>query len=287
MATSSTGRTGRTSRPRALILDIYGAFARRLGNWLAVSHLVTLLADLGVDEHAVRSAISRMKRRGLLAPSRRDGVMGYTLTDTALAILAEGDPHIYGNHEPARLDDPWALAVFSVPETQRGRRHALRTRLTRLGFGTLAPGVWIAPARLIPETEATLRRGDLTDCVDLYEARYRNFATLHDMIERAWDLDALDAMYKQFLADAEPVLDRWARAETAAFDQRRRDAFVDYIGVLHQWRRLPFLDPGLPTEVLPRDWAGTRARRVFLSLIDRIEPAAYRYVVRTGGGGKA
>lgn len=277
----STSSNSRTSQPRAFILDIYGAFARRLGNWFAVSHLVTLLADLGVDEHAVRSAISRMKRRGLLTQSRRDGLMGYALTDIALAVLAEGDSRIYGNYEPARIDDPWALAIFSVPETQRSRRHVLRTQLTRLGFGTLAPGVWIAPARLIPETEATLRRHDLTDCVDLYEARYRNFATLQDMVERAWDLDTLDAMYKQFLADTEQVLHRWSSTEEATASRAERDAFVDYINALHQWRRLPFLDPGLPADVLPSDWAGTRARLVFLDLIDRIEPPAYRYVTQT------
>lgn len=270
-----------TSQPRALILDIYGAFARRLGNWFAVADLVTLLDDLSVDEHAVRSAISRMKRGGLITPSRRANMMGYALTDTALAILAEGDTRIYGNQEPARSDDPWALVVFSVPETQRRRRHVLRTQLTRLGFGTLSPGVWLAPARLIPETEATLRRHDLTDCVDLYKARYRNFATLHNMVERAWDLSALAAMYKQFLVEIEPVLDQWNHADRTENDRPERDAFVDYITALHHWRRLPFLDPGLPADVLPPDWTGTRARRVFLTLIDRIEPAAYRYVSKT------
>lgn len=265
-----------SAQPRALILDIYGAFARRLGNWFAIAHLVRLLADLGIDEAAVRSAVSRMKRSGLLEHARRHQANGYALTDTALAVLAEGDARIFSSAEPAGPDDPWTLAVFSVPERERARRHVLRTQLSRLGYGTLAPGVWIAPARLLPETEATLRRHGLTGYIDLFEARYRSFSALGEMVERAWDLDALAARYKEFLAASEPVLDRWRPARGSD-----RDAFVDYVSVLDRWRRLPFLDPGLPAGLLPRGWEGARARRLFLELVDRVDAGAYRHVLRT------
>ena len=40
-------------------------------------------------------------------------------------------------------------------------------------------------------------------------------------------------------------------------------AFADYVRVLTAWRRLPFLDPGLPPELLPADWHGTRAAELF------------------------
>src|SRR6266498_1761766 len=56
---------GSKGRPRSLILDLYGAYIRRLGGWMAVSNLITLMGQLGVDEQAVRSAVSRMTRRGL------------------------------------------------------------------------------------------------------------------------------------------------------------------------------------------------------------------------------
>ena len=40
-------------------------------------------------------------------------------------------------------------------------------------------------------------------------------------------------------------------------------AFADYVRVLTAWRRLPFLDPGLPPELLPADWHGARAAELF------------------------
>src|SRR5882757_4373229 len=53
-------------QPRALIVTIYGLYAREVGGWLSVAALIRLMADLGIDEPAVRSSISRLKRRGIL-----------------------------------------------------------------------------------------------------------------------------------------------------------------------------------------------------------------------------
>src|SRR5215510_5982161 len=140
--------------PAPLIVTIYGLYgrsidsfdsARHTGDWLPISALVRLLAELDVDEPAVRSAISRLKRRGLLVADKRGGVAGYGLSPEAGAILDEGDARIFTPAEP-RLADGWVLAVFSVPESERAQRHTLRTQLAALGFGAAAAGVWVAPA---------------------------------------------------------------------------------------------------------------------------------------------
>src|SRR5690349_1707124 len=72
---------GRGQQPRALIVTVYGLYAREDGGWLSIATLIRLLAELGVDEPAVRSSISRLKRRGLLVPQRQDGAAGYGLSD--------------------------------------------------------------------------------------------------------------------------------------------------------------------------------------------------------------
>ena len=65
--------TARSARPRHLIVTVYGLYARSDGGWLSVAALIRLLAELGVDEPAVRSAISRLKRRGILEARRQAG----------------------------------------------------------------------------------------------------------------------------------------------------------------------------------------------------------------------
>lgn len=266
--------SGADSGLRALIVTIYGLYAREVGGWLSVGALIRLMAQLGVDEPAVRSSISRLKRRGILESERIDGRAGYALSAHAREILEAGDRRIFRRRR-GTLDEGWVLAVFSVPESERRRRHTLRSRLAWLGFGSVGPGVWIAPAHLSEEARDVLLREELAEYVDLFEGRYLGFAAAPEQVAQWWDLEGLDALYAQFCSDHEPVLERW-RAGRGKDDEGM--AFADYVRVLTSWRRLPYLDPGLAPELLPRDWSGTRAADLFFALQRRLEDPSHRFV---------
>ena len=262
----------RTS-PRALIVTLYGLYARETDGWMSVASLVRLMSELGVDETAVRSSISRLKRRGLLDPQRVDGAAGYSLSAGALAVLDEGDRRIF-TRATAAADDGWALAVFSVPESEREKRHQLRSRLSWLGFGTVASGVWIAPEHLLDETRDVLCRHGLTAYVDLFVADHVAFADLANQVPRWWDLDRLDDLYDEFLGRYAPMVRTYRRRRT--IDERQ--AFADYVDVLTGWRRLPYLDPGLAPAFLPRDWSGKIAAENFHELRGLLSGPAHRFV---------
>jgi phenylacetic acid degradation operon negative regulatory protein len=277
------------ARPRHLIFTVYGLYARADGGWLSVAALIRLLADLGVDEPAVRSAISRLKRRGILAAQRHEGQAGYELSEPALAILREGDARIF-RRERATLDDGWLLAVFSVPEAQRHRRHVLRSELSRLGFGMAAPGVWIVPARRDDTTADTLRRLGLDGYADIFLANHLAFGDLAQKIRQWWDLDELERHYRLFLAAHEPALSNWRRPPAYGGPAMGRQvdadraAFTDYVRALTDWRRLPYLDPGLPAALLPDGWAGIAAADVFFALRSRLAAPARAHVHRVIAG---
>jgi phenylacetic acid degradation operon negative regulatory protein len=274
--TGAPGSAGDSSPPRAqprqLIVTVYGLYSRAEGGWLSVAALITLLGELGVDEPAVRSSISRLKRRGILLPQRREATAGYALSGEALAILREGDHRIF-RRERARLADGWLLAVFSVPETERQKRHVLRSRLARLGFGTAAPGVWIAPAFLREDTAEMLRRLGLDQYADLFRADHLAFGDVTGKVGRWWDLGLLERLCDQFLAAHGPLLERCGSRPPSG-----REAFAGYVRVLTDWRRIPYLDPGLPAEVLPADWAGLRAASLFFTLQAQLAQPAQAYV---------
>lgn len=276
VAETSEEATAPSARPRHLIVTVYGLYARSDGGWLSVAALIRLLADLGVDEPAVRSAISRLKRRGILAARRHEGQAGYELSAEALAILREGDARIF-RRDRATLADGWLLAVFSVPESQRHKRHVLRSELTRLGFGMAAPGVWIVPARPDDTTADVLRRLGLDAYADLFRADHLAFGDVAEKVRQWWDLDELQRQYEQFRRAHEPALSRWQRDTGAPADQR---AYADYVRALTDWRRLPYLDPGLPAELLPPDWIGTRAADVFFTLRSCLADPARAHVQR-------
>lgn len=268
------------SAHRSLILDVYGAYARPLSGWLAVADLVRLMGDLGHDHAAARSATSRLKKAGLLAAESRGGVAGYSLTLAALDVLRDGDARIFASTSAADAGGArgtgaaWVLAVFSVPEQRRERRHQLRSVLGRLGFGQLAPGVWLAPARARVDAERALARADLTQYVTLFEGAIAGFAPAPDLVARTWDLEALAGRHTGFCAEHAPPLATWRRRRQPT-DQ---DAFVAYTSALADWRRLVYLDPGLPAGLLPPRWPGGRSRRLFDTIVIELRAPASRHV---------
>jgi phenylacetic acid degradation operon negative regulatory protein len=264
----------RGQKPRALIVTVYGLYAREMGGWVSIASVIRLLAQCGVDEPAVRSAIFRLKRRGLLEASKVAGAAGYGLSPEARVILDEGDRRIFARRRAAP-GEGWLLAVFSVPEIERDQRHRLRSRLTWLGFGTVSAGVWVAPAHLLDETSDVLRRHGLDRYVELFRGDHLAFAPTAERVPQWWDLTRLRGLYDEFLSSYEPVLDAYRRQD-AGLDEAQ--AFADYVTALTDWRRLPYLEPGLPAGVLPGNWNGFRAAETFFGLRDRLAAPAHRYV---------
>ncbi|MDN5931691.1 MAG: PaaX family transcriptional regulator [Pseudonocardia sp.] len=254
-------------QPRQLIVTLYGLYARDDGGWFSVAALVRLMAGLAVDEPAVRSAISRLKRGELLDAERRGGAAGYALSPAAREILADGDTRIFGRRR-ATAADGWVLVVFSVPETEREKRHTLRTQLARLGFGTVAPGVWVAPGHLADELADVLRRLGLDGYVELFRGEHLSSGSTE--VRAWWDLDALDDRYAQFLHRHGPVRAGRRRPDPAV-------AYADFVLLVTDWRRLPYADPGLPLDLLPPRWNGVRAADLFAALERRLSGPAHEH----------
>lgn len=251
--------------PRHLILSLFGLYARDRDDWLSVRSVIALMDDLGIDSAATRSSVSRLKKRGTLEASRRDGQAGYALSPATLDLLREGDARIWSPR--ATVADGWLVVVFSVPESERERRHELRTLLTRLGFGTAAPGVWIAPGPLYDETLAALERQGLASYTEFFRGDYLGVGDAATRLAQWWDLPAVAALYDEFL------LDHRALAGERKPPQSR--AFASYVPMLTAWRHLPYLDPGLPLDLLPADWPGLAAADLFGTLDRQLRcPAA-------------
>nr|WP_279580744.1 hypothetical protein [Fodinicola feengrottensis] len=85
----------RLAQPRHLIVTLYGLRGldgRQAGRWFSVAALVRLLADLGIDEAAVRSSVSRLKRRGMLIAEKVGGARRLCPFRTGRAPAGRGRP---------------------------------------------------------------------------------------------------------------------------------------------------------------------------------------------------
>ena len=208
----------------------------------------------------MRSSISRLKRRGVLEPSGPEARRATRCPPSARAILGEGDQRIFDRRRAAP-DEGWLLAVFSVPEAERHRRHLLRSRLSWLGFGTVSAGVWVAPAHHVERRPG--RSWSARGCRRTSTCSGASHLVASTDVRRngaaaggTWR--ALRGLYEEFLRTATADARRWKRRRRT---DDMRQAFADHAGRVTAWRRLPFLDPGLAADLLPTRWHGRERRR--------------------------
>jgi phenylacetic acid degradation operon negative regulatory protein len=108
--------------------------------------IVELLKRMDITDVAARAALSRLARRGTLVVSRTGRNTSYCLAeDVAATIPASETLTMSFGQEERDWNGEWTVIVFSMPETQRDRRQALREWLRWLGFGPARDGVWISP----------------------------------------------------------------------------------------------------------------------------------------------
>ena len=255
---------------RTVLVSFLGSIVRKMGNWMPIAGTVALLAESGLDTSSVRTAVFRLKKRGWLESETRAGMRGYRLTPTALDALAVGDEVIWHARQPADLGDGWCLVNFSVPESARAMRHQLTAHLASLGFGNIGSAVWIAPARMLPAAQRAFAELDLTRYCAVFVGDYVAGQELTTMVRNGWDLDGIDQRYREFIQDHRKEADHLAAAEVIGGQQ----AFVTYLSVIDRWRKLPFRDPGLPSEVLTEDWSGPAAVHLFERMVTMLEGRA-------------
>jgi len=265
----------RTSRPQSLIFTIYGAYSRSLGGWISVATLLKLLREMDIEDNAVRSALSRLKRRGVLISESRDGSAGYALSESARKAFDTGDARVLERRHPDE-QTRWILVAFSIPEKSRDLRYRLRSRLTGVGFGQVTGGLWIAPASLRADAELAIDSLGIGQYVHLFEADHLNTDSPESgSVDQWWDLPAIGEKCEQFIhafSDLRLTFDSGKEAATPS------NSFRNYTQILTAWRPLPYLDPGLPSSLLPGTWNGTTATRLFFYFHDLMAAPAQTYV---------
>ena len=251
-------------RARSALFDVYGSYLRARGGSAAIAALVRLLEPLGFEAPAIRTAVSRMVRQDWLRPVRLADGPGYALTRRAERRLDEAAARIYRTH-PSTWDGRWHVLVLEELPT-RGARERLDSSLRLIGYGPLGPTTWVAPR---PSTE-------LADILATERLSGRLFHGEHDgadadLAARAWDLDTLGADYADFVTE-------WLPTVSVVDGSTPAEAFAASQQLLHAWRKFLFRDPGLPEQVLPRDWPGTAAAAFFDEHTARLAPAAETFL---------
>ncbi len=253
---------------RSLLLTVLGEYVLPGGEAAWTSTLVRVLALLGVAEKTARQALARTAAEGWISSRRHGRLAQWELTEAGRRLLTEGAHRIYTfGQEGQEWDGRWLVLLTSpTPQTGRDDRQRVRTQLTWAGFGALPGGVWVCPdPRREQEASRILDEAGLAGKAMSFIASYGAIGTPADVVALAWDLQAVEARYEQFIGTFAPL--------RPAGDAQTLTAQTLLV---HEWRRFPFLDPRLPSDLLPPGWLGAEAAGLFAARHARWRESAGR-----------
>lgn len=262
--------------PRSAMLTLYGDYVRRRGGEIGIGSLIKLLGNFGLSEQSIRSAVLRMCHAGLLKV-RRDGLKSYySLTEDGFSLLDKGTRRIF-ERKRNNWDRIWSIVVYFIPEEAREARDRLRQELSWMGYGPLSGATWISPHDLTKEVEEIAEKLQIREYVQVFQANHQGFSHPRSIVSHCWDVSRLHKKYASFIAKYRPELEDHLRRLQAGESIELSECFVARFELIDEYRRLPFFDPDLPEELLPRNWPRPQAAVLFREYHDLLNKRANEY----------
>jgi len=264
-------RSRHPPRAKSLVVTVWGDAIAPHGGAVWLSGLIRLLAPLGLNERLVRTSVYRLAQEGWLS-AQQDGRRSlYRLTEQGLRRFEHAYRRIYAS--PAQdWDGRWEIVLAPAGALRASERRDLRKELWWEGFGNIVPGVFVRPARAgaaeaLAEILRALGVARRVSVVTGNDAPGVDTQRLNALVRNCWDLAALAAEYRGFLARFASVIRDF---QTNGVDPEH--CFVVRSLLIHAFRRVTLHDPQLPAALLPSRWPAPAAFalcRDFYRLIQR------------------
>ena len=183
------------------------------------------------------STTSRMVKENLIAIN--NGVV--KLTDNGKNILARNFPYLFLKKE--KWDGFWRIIVFDIKEAERYKRDKLRNYLIKIKYVPISDGVWV--------THHSVHHF-------IFDGMGESIIYIEGKLQQN-EIDKILLKHDMFSINVE-----YGRLCTAL--KRARDLHKnDTIPLLRsQFLEIFANDPQMPLELLPKDWVGEKAKRIFL-----------------------
>jgi len=246
-------------RAKSLCVTLLGDAIEPHGGSIWLSDLIELVTPLGINERLLRTSVFRLVAQHWLQSERHGRRSLYRLSDQGLELTRQASGRIYdGSSE--QWDGDWTLVI--LPRFGNGsmdRRGELRRELIWAGFGAIAPGVFALPRDQTTVARKVLDKLKLNDhalVLGAHELNHSKGLQISMLISQCWDLDGVAQQYESFCNTFGPML------ASATAQMRPSQAFAVRALTLHEWRRIVLHDPQLPTQMLPTNWPGHKAREL-------------------------
>ena len=207
---------------------------------------------------AYRSGLQRqldeLERRKLIESSKTPNS-----TERLLRLTEAGRLHALLGRDPEKQwarswDGKWRLVMFDMPADRDAERKRLWYYLRQGHFGLLQRSVWITPDSLDQQRALLKSTTPNAKMVTLLEANPCGGETTEDVVSVAWNFAEINKRYSDYLQVLQnrPQGNLTSVASAQTFRKWANDERL-------AWAEAVNLDPLLPDQALPKDYAGKKA----------------------------
>lgn len=186
------------------------------------------------NSQTLKSALRRAQEKGWLNQDLKVTTKGQKRLESILP-----------KHEKKKKwNGKWYIVAYDIPEKKRWLREILRENLRNLGFGQVHKSVWISPDNFLGEIERLVSQYKLSPFVLLAISDKLGREPSSYLAERIWKLEQVNADYTEYIR------------EVKSKKLSRKEVIFKYLIILNR-------DPQLPADLLPDDWKGEEAYRIY------------------------
>lgn len=230
--------------------------------------LIDLMTRLDLTESANRSVLNRMVSRGSLALSRTGRVGVYRLAGHLLANFER----IRGGGQPPSWDGRLHALIYDTSETRRTARERFRAAAMRVGYRSLRPGVLVSPSdQSSALAEQIHELGVMPGFLDA------DVDTARVIANRAWSLGRVRE-------EGERLCEHLEAAVPELSGLGAESAFRHLHGLIRPVIAWTVELGGLPAELMPEHWPGSRVHQRLADIHGVLLPSASAFaeeVIRT------
>lgn len=207
--------------------------------------------DLSMNQKT-KSTLQSLLKKGAIV-EKETGKNKYELTEVGYTELSLDFPYFRFFYQP--WDGKWRVLSYEIPEAKRELRDRLRRHVAGWGLGPWHRSFWLTPHPITSYLEELVSGKEEQQYIQAFESTHV-FGDKSVLIEKVWGKVQLHAAYKGLFKVWHDLLSK---------DMDKLDKFTlivkSYVAVLRN-------DPGLPEELLGKDWIGFEALELFGEIRD-------------------
>lgn len=207
------------------------------------------LVGKDLNYRTIKNTITKLIAAGLLARKTKRNALEIAITKLGRKRIEAVIPTY---HENRPWDGHLYLVSYDVPAKPKSKRDMLREYLRRMGAVILQESLWLTPYNPRDLVNDFVREKEIGGSILVSKLGTDGAIgeeTLLDLIRRVYRLDALNERYDEFL----DTYERKGRSQSLF------GVATAYLSILKD-------DPQLPFALLPKEFSGEKAYRLYHSL---------------------